>query len=44
MWPFSASPLAEAMVEESGEQVFFLAEGDHAVAQVAGGQHVEVLA
>ena len=35
---------AEAMVEEAGEQCFFFAEGDHAVAQVAGGKHVEVLA
>ena len=35
---------AEAMGEEPGQQIFFLAERDHAVAQVAGRQHVEVLA
>ena len=44
LWPLSASPAAEAMVEEPGQQGFFFAEGHHAVAQVAGGQHVEVLA
>ncbi len=35
---------AEAVGEELRQQVFFFAERDHAVAQVAGGQHVEVLA
>ena len=44
LWPPRPSPDAEAVGEELGEQVFFLAEGDHAVAQVAGGKHVEVLA
>ena len=34
----------EAIGEELRQQVFFVAEGDHAVAQVAGRQHVEVLA
>ena len=34
----------EAIGEELCEQVFFGAEGDHAVAQVAGRKHVEVLA
>ena len=36
--------LAEAVIEEAREQVFFFAEGNHAVAKVARGQHVEVLA
>ena len=31
------------MVEEAARR-FFFAEGDHAVAQVAGGKHVEVFA
>ena len=35
---------AEAVIEELGQQVFFFAEGDHAVAQVAGREHVEVFA
>jgi len=35
---------AKAMGEELCQQVLFLAEGYHAVAQVAGGQHVEALA
>ena len=35
---------AEAMVEERARRCFFFAEGDHAVAQVAGGEHVEVFA
>lgn len=34
---------AEAVAEELGEEVFFLTEGDHAVAEVAGGEHFEVL-
>ena len=34
--------LLEAELEEFGEQVLVLGEGDHAVADVAGGQHVEV--
>jgi hypothetical protein len=34
----------EAMSEEAGEQVAFLRQGHHAVAQVARGQHIEVLA
>jgi hypothetical protein len=41
---FERFALAEAVVEEAGEQVFFSTEGDHAVAEVAGGEHVEVLA
>jgi hypothetical protein len=32
------------VIEETGEQVLFLAESDHAVAQVSGRKHVEVLA
>ena len=36
--------LVEAVLEEAGEQVFVLGEGDHAVADVAGGEHVEVFA
>ena len=35
---------AEAVGEELGQQVLFFAESDHAVAQVAGREHVEVLA
>ena len=35
---------AEAVGEEAGQQVLFFAQGHHAVAQVARGQHVEVLA
>ena len=35
---------AEAVAEELGEEVFFLTEGDHAVAEVAGGEHFEVFA
>ena len=35
---------AEAMVEKPGQQVLFLAERHHAVAQVAGGEHVEAFA
>ena len=42
--PSSPSPALKAIGEELGEQVFFFAEGDHAVAQVAGRKHVEVLA
>ena len=32
---------AEAMGEQPRQQILFLAEGDHAVAQVAGGQHLK---
>lgn len=35
---------AEAVGKKFDEEIFFFAEGDHAVAEVAGGQHVEVLA
>ena len=34
----------EAVLEELGEEVFVLGEGDEAVADVAGGKHVEVFA
>ena len=44
LWPFRAVAAAEAMREELRQQIFFFAERDHAVAQVAGRQHVEVLA
>ena len=44
LWPPSPFPRLEAVGEELREQVFFGAESDHAVAQVAGRQHVEVLA
>ena len=36
--------LREAVLEELGEQVLVLGERDHAVADVAGGKHVEVFA
>src|ERR1019366_7972649 len=36
--------LVEAILEELGEQVFVLRERDHAVADVAGGKHFEILA
>ena len=42
--PFERIAAAEAMVEEPDQQVLFLAERHHAVAQVAGGQHVEAFA
>src|SRR6202041_2025582 len=35
---------AKAMGEQLGQQVFLFAEGNHAVAQVPGGQHVEAYA
>jgi hypothetical protein len=42
----AAKPVAgaEAMGEELHQQIFLFAERHHAVAQVAGGQHVEVFA
>ena len=36
--------LVEAELEELGEEVLVLGEGDHAVADVAGGEHLEVFA
>ncbi len=36
--------LVEAVLEELGEEVLVLGEGDHAVADVAGGKHFEVFA
>ena len=36
--------LGEAVLEEAAEQVLVLGEGDEAVADVAGGKHVEVFA
>jgi hypothetical protein len=36
--------LVEAEPEEAGEEVLVFGEGDHAVADVAGGQHLEVFA
>ena len=36
--------LLEAVLEELGEEVLVFGEGDHAVAEVAGGEHVEVFA
>ena len=36
--------LAEAELEELGEEVLVFGEGDHAVADVAGGEHLEVFA
>ena len=36
--------VGEAVLEEAGEEVFVLGEGDEAVADVAGGKHVEVFA
>ena len=36
--------LAEAMTEELGDEFFIFGESDHAVAEVARGQHVEVAA
>ena len=36
--------LVEAVLEEPGEQVLVFGEGDHAVADVAGGKHLEVFA
>ena len=41
---FERVAAAEAVGEELGQQVLFFAERHHAVAQVAGRQHVEVLA
>jgi hypothetical protein len=35
---------AESVGEELGEDILLFAEGDHAVTEVAGGKHVEVLA
>ena len=35
---------AEAMTEEAGDEALIFGERDHAVTQVAGGQHVEVAA
>ena len=36
--------VGEAVLEEAGEEGFVLGEGDEAVADVAGGQHLEVFA
>ena len=36
--------LIETELEEAGEEVLVFGEGDHAVADVAGGEHVEVVA
>ncbi len=41
--PFRAIPVAKAMREQPRQQVLFFAQGHHAVAQIAGRQHVEVL-
>ncbi len=43
LWP-SRSPCGEAVLEELREEVLVLGEGDEAVADVAGGKHVEVFA
>jgi hypothetical protein len=36
--------VTEAVAEEAGDQAFVFGKGDHAVAEVAGRQHVEVAA
>ena len=36
--------LVEAVAEKAGDEALVFGEGDHAVAEVAGGQHVEVAA
>jgi hypothetical protein len=36
--------LFEAILKELGEEMFVLGEGDHAVAHVAGREHLEVFA
>jgi hypothetical protein len=42
--PLECVAAAKPMGEQLGQQVFFFAERDHAVAQVAGRKHVEALA
>ena len=41
---FEAGAFVEAMLEELGEQSLILAEGDDAIANVAGREHVEFFA
>ena len=43
LWP-SRSPWSKRYWKRLGEQVLILGEGDHAVADVAGGKHLEVFA
>jgi hypothetical protein len=41
---FEGIPSPEAMVEEACQECFLFAEGHHAIAQVARGQHVKASA
>ena len=41
---FEVASVAKAVAEKAGDQALVFGEGNHAIAQVAGGEHVEVAA